>query len=84
MQVVTIFVRLPTAYQILWLLWGGGGEGGGLKEPPQISWKESFWTLYCYRPFVTRDMKVYDEYLELSITAHKKSLCVKVLIPKQS
>ena len=21
-----------------------------------ISWKESFWTLYCYRTFVTRDI----------------------------
>ena len=22
-----------------------------------VSWKESFWTLYCYRPFVNRDIK---------------------------
>ena len=42
----------PTAYQILWLL-----QGGGRKDPPQLSWKESFWTLYGYRPFDNRAIK---------------------------
>ena len=43
---VLIFLTLPpTAYLIRWLL---------KTPPPQISWKELFWTLYCYRPFVNR------------------------------
>ena len=38
----------PTSYGISDFV---AAMGGGLKDPPYTSWKESFWTLYCYREF---------------------------------
>ena len=44
---LTSLTLSPTAYQILWLL-----QGGGLRDPPKISRKEASLTPCCYITFI--------------------------------